>query len=92
MSERYNGGPAFPVDTRGSGEAEDSGTYGHQTGNTTWQFSGMTLRDYFAAKAMAGMFASQYDVNMRGHEGWRDEFGREAYRYADAMLAARQAT
>ena len=50
----------------------------------------MTLRDYFAAKAMASMSTSQYDVDMRGHEGWRDEFGREAYRYADAMLAAQQ--
>lgn len=46
----HNGGPAFPVDTRSTG-SEESGDYGHQTGNITWQFPGMTLRDYFAAKA-----------------------------------------
>ena len=53
---------------------------------------GMTLRDYFAAKAMQGMVTSQQDVEMRGHPDWRDEFSREAYRYADAMLAAREDT
>ena len=52
-------------------------------------YGGMTLRDYFAAKAMQAQIASQYDVDMRGLDGWRDEFAREAYRYADAMLAAR---
>ena len=51
-----------------------------------------SLRDYFAAKALQGMVTSQQDVEMRGHPDWRDEFSREAYRYADAMLAAREDT
>lgn len=84
MSERYNGGPAFPVDTRGSGESEDSGTYGHQTGPTTWQFSGMNLRDYFAAKALANPYTT--------HDSAPDKVAEWAYQVADAMLAARQAT
>lgn len=46
---------------------------------------GMTLRDYFAAKAM-----QEYMVN----EIWRDEVykfaAEESYKVADAMLKARQ--
>ncbi len=48
---------------------------------------GVTLRDYFAAKAMQGFLA--------GYGAWTDEdFSGEAagaYRVADAMLAARKA-
>ena len=43
---------------------------------------GMTLRDYFAAKAMQAM-AQKYS-----HEG---DISRNAYKIADAMLKARQA-
>jgi hypothetical protein len=48
-------------------------------------YAGMTLRDYFAAKAMQG-FVSDPD--------WRvdmmpDETARAAYTQADAMLSAR---
>jgi hypothetical protein len=45
---------------------------------------GMTLRDYFAAKAMQGLLASE--VNAPRHE-----FAAEAYAMADAMLKAREA-
>ena len=50
-------------------------------------FQGMTLRDYFAAKAMAAMIAhpdSSVDVPPSA-------FANGAYRMADAMLKARQA-
>ena len=43
---------------------------------------GMTLRDYFAAKAMQSM-AQKYS-----HEG---DISRNAYKIADAMLKAREA-
>jgi hypothetical protein len=46
---------------------------------------GMTLRDYFAAKAMQAM-VSVPDVDM-SHESYADW----AYRQADAMLKAREA-
>lgn len=36
--------PAFPVST----SKNDEGILGHQDGNTTFQFPGMSLRDYFA--------------------------------------------
>jgi len=51
---------------------------------SAWQGHGMTLRDYFAAKALQGMCSSlagapdpQYDSMM-------------AYKMADAMLKARK--
>ena len=46
-----------------------------------WQ-EGMTLRDYFAAKAMQGMLAD-------GRTGG-EYVSNLAYRYADAMLKARE--
>ena len=42
---------------------------------------GMTIRDYFAAKAMAARAGSHYGK-------WHD-LAREAYAIADAMLSAR---
>jgi hypothetical protein len=55
---------------------------------------GMTLRDYFAAKAMQGMFANpddgheNYDLS---YEDYVKEIARCAYKMADAMLKAREA-
>ena len=87
------GGPAFPIgtkeiriDTYGGGRSESS--YG-------WE-GGMTLRDYFAAKAMQGLLS---DSNVcQGVNSWpsgKDAFNvaiaASAYRKADAMLAAREA-
>jgi hypothetical protein len=43
---------------------------------------GMTLRDYFAAKAMQGL------TQKYSHEG---DISRNAYKIADAMLKARDA-
>lgn len=55
------------------------------------RWPGMTLRDYFAGQALAGMH------NYYQHEEGGIDFGfspsymaEEAYRIADAMLAARQ--
>lgn len=73
-----HGGPAFPVPLNpGSG----------------WQgmgpCDGMTLRDYFAAKAMQGFLGGH--VAHYGHENhWRfEDMADEAYAVADAMLTAR---
>lgn len=45
---------------------------------------GLTMRDYFAAKAMSQLF--------EGHGGPYDKVGHDAYRVADLMLVARQVT
>jgi hypothetical protein len=76
------GGPAFPCD-----EVIEYGNGPRQITN-----SGMTLRDYFAAKAMQAWLSRQPDPLPapqwfgRGHE---DIDARSCYRIADAMLAAR---
>lgn len=69
MSNTNKGGPAFPVLHWISGES-------------TGAEEGMTLRDYFAAKAMQTL-AEKYS-----HEG---DVSRSAYKIADAMLKAREA-
>ena len=86
-----DGGPAFPVSTRSC--VSDSG-YGHQDSESTWQFGGMSLRDWFA-----GRFASAWVIAIsRRHaeRGYEDEAAAvEANRLgliqADAMLKAREA-
>jgi hypothetical protein len=51
---------------------------------------GMSLRDYFAAKAMQGWIQA---VAARDHEYPGDDtISRYAYEIADAMLKAREAT
>ena len=54
---------------------------------------GMTLRDYFAAKAMPWVYADYCEsANTIGfEEGWRDGVAIDAYAMADAMLKAREA-
>ena len=61
------GGPAFP----------------NEVALNTWQRGGMTLRDYFAAKAMQGLMANP-DWNLDAINA-----AKEAYTYADAMLKVR---
>lgn len=58
--------------------------------------SGMTLRDYFAAKALAG-WLSTYATDAEHPAGdfsepvWADNIASASYRIADAMLRARGA-
>ena len=69
------GGPAFPTEN------------GRQVGNNAYLYEGMTLRDYFAAKAMQGLLAGRDS----GSGDYIDDFPGAAYQIADAMLAAREA-
>lgn len=67
-----NGGPAFPV----AGSEHN------------YPIEGMTMRDYFATKAMHGAIAN----NMFSDAGSDHEIEwvvRLSYKYADAMLKAR---
>ena len=45
---------------------------------------GMDLRDYFAAKAMQGLLASEVNAPLK-------TFAKQAYTMADAMMEARNA-
>lgn len=65
------GGPAFPqVSTNPDGDLYQPG---------------MTLRDYFAAKAMQGMMADGQVMKLVGDL----DLAKTAYEMADAMLKAR---
>ncbi len=50
-------------------------------------YKGMTLRDYFAVKAMEGMFARDRNRKL---VVTAEENARTAYEWADAMLKARE--
>ena len=66
------GGPAFPAQVKFFDEPT----------------TGMTLRDYFAAKAMQGMLSANGDSN--GYLEYEEEtVAANAYKLADAMLRAR---
>jgi len=69
-----NNPPAFPV-------FPETGA-GHATA-----FRGMTLRDYFAAKAMQG-YCSDPDYKK---DCGQEDTAISAYKMADAMLKAREA-
>lgn len=66
MSNTKTGGPAFPVTSDNYANAESTG---------------MTLRDYFAAKAMQGLMDAAMPM---------PEIAKAAYDMADDMLKARQ--
>jgi hypothetical protein len=77
-----DGGPAFP-----HRELNSDGQY---------EFSpGASLRDWFAGMAMQGLLVQFAGLAMQGllvhdDEGVISEAARDAYRYADAMLKARE--
>ena len=49
---------------------------------TIEKYQGMTLRDYFAAKALQGLLASEVNDSMQ-------EFISRSYKIADAMMEER---
>lgn len=69
MSTIETGGPAFPLQSIGPDFAPG--------------YAGMSLRDYFAAKAMQGLIVGVDKPRT-------DYIARAAYAMADAMLAARK--
>lgn len=69
------GGPAFPVHPEVN-----------TVKDTAWL--GMTLRDYFAAKAMDGF--NRHMVAYEWGQDVMDVAARNAYALADAMLKARE--
>lgn len=89
MEENNNGGPAFPAcapDTHDPTGRRSQGFYNE----------GMTLRDYFAAKAMTGDWAAQSSETglfiLKHGAVVFEPAAAMYYRMADAMLAARDAT
>jgi len=74
------GGPAFPFWCDSNGMAN---------------FQGMTLRDYFAAKAMQGWVASSPVISgepMNGSAEMAEQIAGASFVLADVMLRARELT
>lgn len=85
-------GPAFPSQIRNDGEDAINGFINEEIpAGTTSNYAGMSLRDYFAAKAMQGMLAYPGDEQRGSHHNNNDAEGvaSMSYAYADAMLAER---
>lgn len=79
MSDKPTGGPAFPNTFKVTDEAFA-------------ELRGMTLRDYFAAKALASTWALYEAGGLAvrdDEEEAEDAIARLAYVMADAMLKAR---
>jgi hypothetical protein len=74
MTEIFGGKMAFPIHNTGRGAPFDEG---------------MTLRDYFAAKAMQGAIAHGLFNAEKGSSSYAEYVATIAYIYADAMLQAR---
>jgi len=78
------GGPAFPTNTQISQNTATGETTGYQ-----YLSDGMTLRDYFAAKAMYAFISNSesYVLTMNSH---LPTVAGASYAMADAMLKARE--
>ena len=86
MTKINDGGPAFPAKVsvnRDSGELKP-----HQFGNDDFCTPGLSLRDYFAAKAMQAMVGSPNYCNGEWAMG---HLAAQAYELADVMLGIRGA-
>ena len=85
-----NGGPAFPFSVEIHDQVPADGRL-HALTYSTVTHNGMTLRDYFAAKAVSGMDALPWSErgNMDGFSEYCSAAARTAYAIADAMLAER---
>jgi hypothetical protein len=77
--------PAFPTS-----HEEPDDYNGHNNSKKTVIDQGMTLRDYFAAKAMQGIYASNTEHDHEDEHIF-DAVAEAAYLQADAMLKAREA-
>jgi hypothetical protein len=80
MSTHNDGGPAFPVPD----------TY-HPNGQVQYGSCGMSLRDYFAGRAMQAELTGRSHPNSGGNPvDYAGPICERAYQLADAMLAARE--
>lgn len=75
-----DGGPAFPTEGQIYEISEN-----HGGGHSITMIGGVTVRDYFAAKALPALVKSAVDLD---HKSW-DATAQHAYVIADAMLKER---
>ena len=83
MTERDNGGPAFPLDVAVGAIGEV-----YHSGDMFPSAEGMSLRDWFAGQALAGI-ANGDNVASTGFDDVIEHLAVCAYKCADAMLKER---
>lgn len=92
--KNQTGGPAFPVADGAAHRiamqvaGDDEAKYIAESAKA---LSGMTLRDYFAAKAMQAMISNPSIID-NDSAGAVNYAASAAYKFADAMLRAREAS
>lgn len=85
MTQKPDGGPAFPSEGEGHG-------------NPKYHSPGMSLRDYFAGQALMALIGNHAAQKRAALEALEmkntiyDQVSWQAFQYADAMIAARDAT
>ncbi|ESS41333.1 hypothetical protein SY91_02154 [Burkholderia cenocepacia] len=102
MDTTKTGGPAFPTGLKATRTEMAGGKYeGTHVAEFAAAAAGMTLRDYFAAKALAGMLAEPLSDDIdpssifftpnfdKENAQPGDRIAAAAYVLADAMLRAR---
>ena len=83
MSSINDGGPAFPTDALG------------QIGPKRWHHAGMTLREYYAGQALAGIISNNnflLSVSEGDFVNTEKMVAQLSVSYADAIIAALKET
>lgn len=81
MTERDDGGPAFPTDKQGKTD---------HRGDLIEKHTGMSMRDHFAGEVICGMYNSMANRDFWPKEQDLLDLAKRAYAQADAMLEARK--
>jgi hypothetical protein len=92
MSKLRHGGPAFPATTVNDSDTNITDPFGTLLPpNAQAPYSGMTLRDYFAAKAMQSIVSALASQGLLTEPESAGPVANASYLMADAMLKAREA-
>ena len=83
---KNNGGPAFPTQQKTGGAFLGSDGLLH---DETLQMGGMSLRDWYAGQALAGLIACPDSPDAKDWPEMTSKTASFAYDYADAMIAVR---
>lgn len=77
MTQKQDGGPAFPSEGEGHG-------------NPKYHSPGMSLRDYFAGQVISAVFLNGFEAGDLSPDGTAKLASNWAYMIADAMLSERE--
>lgn len=91
MSDKNNGGPAFPSELRNYTESDIIGFDNETIARTgIANYSGISMRDYFAGQALVGLMSAHNSNGRWTVNEVIESAAKYSYQAADAMLAARK--